>query len=85
MFHDRFKDFRDEIRELLVAKPVSMLLKIVGLKFLRPRGTPTMNKLIRQNFACTTSFKMLISQLFRGDLNKILTETLRNNGSLGGL
>ena len=24
MFHDRFKDFRDEIRELLVAKPVSM-------------------------------------------------------------
>lgn len=23
VFHDRFKDFRDEIRELLVAKPVS--------------------------------------------------------------
>jgi len=25
VFHDRFKDFRDEIRELLVAKPVSNL------------------------------------------------------------
>ena len=31
---------------------------------LRPGGTPTMNKFIRQNFAFATSLKTLISRLF---------------------
>ena len=31
---------------------------------LRPGGTPTMNKFIRQNLPSATSFKTLISRLF---------------------
>ena len=39
---------------------------------LRPGGTPTMNKFIRQNFASATSFKRLYLGCFRGDLDTIL-------------
>ena len=31
---------------------------------LRPRGHPSTNKFIRQNFVCTSSFKTLVSRLF---------------------
>ena len=31
---------------------------------LRPRGHPSTNKFIRQNFACASSFKTLVSRLF---------------------